>query len=168
MRQGHETTQSPHQGAKRFFHFLPGIPASGDRPGHSVRRTAHDRRRAGWRQERLPRRNDQPAGPPACACPAASPPPPTLTASSCPIRAWERISAALETWTWMTWFWPRLAPRSASGSSTRRSRRRSKPRSRRLRSCARCGQTGRRSRCAPPPPPRTCRRASFAGQQEPS
>ena len=49
----------------RFLHIteLSHVqPASGDRPGRPVRTAEDDRRRVGRRQERLPRRDDQPAG----------------------------------------------------------------------------------------------------------
>ncbi len=49
----------------RFFHITELSHVSGpigDRPGRTVRTAEDDRRRGGRRQERLPRRDDQPAG----------------------------------------------------------------------------------------------------------
>ncbi len=60
---------------------------------HSVRARAHARCRAGRRQERVARRNDQPAGRrPAFACPAASRRRPLRSANSCSTTASPRAS----------------------------------------------------------------------------
>ena len=145
------------------------IHSSGDRPGRPVRHPENDRRRGGRRQERLARRNDRPAEPRACACPAASRPPRMRFASSSPKAAWRGAS-------------PSGSPRSTPTTCVRSPRPAREIRgwiagaaAARRRSRRRCGASTSGSRAGHPEATFAVRSsataedlpdASFAGQQE--